>query len=113
MNDFLTTLGRLSSAEEFLDFLGVEIAPEILRVHRLHILKRFHDYLARTPLPEGGDGALKAAYAAALAQACRDFSTSTAAAEKVFSVFHRSAKACCATPGTMPCCLPSVGAGPS
>jgi nitrogenase-stabilizing/protective protein len=113
MDDFLTTLGRLSSAEEFLDFLGVSVAPEVLVVHRLHILKRFHDYLARAPMPDGGEAAVKAAYATALAQACRDFSTSTAAVEKVFPVFHRSAQACCATPGAMPCCRPSAAARPS
>jgi len=39
-------LAELSSAEDFLEFFGVEYDPSVVHVNRLHILQRFHDYLA-------------------------------------------------------------------
>ena len=39
-------LDELSSAEEFLDYFGIEYLSSVVYVNRLHILQRFHDYVA-------------------------------------------------------------------
>ncbi|MDR3632213.1 MAG: nitrogenase-stabilizing/protective protein NifW [Isosphaeraceae bacterium] len=89
LTSFEEDLQDLSSAEEFLDYFEVPYDPKTVHVNRLHILQRFHDYLAqsRELLPEGHD-ALRAVYKRLLAQAYQDFVVSDALTEKVFKVFH-------------------------
>jgi nitrogenase-stabilizing/protective protein len=84
VNGWREAMEDLSSAEEFLDFFGVEHDPAVVRVHRLHILQRFHDYLA-------ADGASFDACAEALRRAYGDFVRSDARTERVFKVFRREA----------------------
>ena len=92
MSEFLEHLGRLSSAEDFLTFLEVPFDPKVLAVNRLHILKRFHDYLDQAAYPAGApDGALKDAYRSLLERAYADFLQSDARKEKVFKVFRDAA----------------------
>jgi len=79
----------LSSAEEFLDFFGVSFDPKVVQVNRLHILKRFYQYLHRAEgLAELDDVAMFRRYRELLTQAYQDFVQSTAAKEKVFKVFQ-------------------------
>jgi nitrogenase-stabilizing/protective protein len=73
-------LAELSSAEELLEHFGIPYDPEVLQVHRLHILQRFHDYLAAE---QGDAGGL-------LARAYGDFVRSDARTEKVFRVFQQA-----------------------
>jgi hypothetical protein len=40
-------LEELSSAEDFLDYFGIDYDPTVVHVNRLHILQRFHDYLGQ------------------------------------------------------------------
>jgi nitrogenase-stabilizing/protective protein len=81
-------LEGLESAEDFLDYFGIAFKPSVVHVNRLHILQRFHDYLARAGgLPEG-EAARRAAYRGMLEQAYQDFLHSDALTEKVFKVFH-------------------------
>ena len=47
MNELQERLSTLSAAEEFFDFFGIGYEPNVVHVNRLHILKRFHDYLRR------------------------------------------------------------------
>lgn len=92
MSPLLATLQKFSSAEEFLDFLGVDYAPQVVHVNRLHILKRFQQYLSRYPVAEGlPEAEERAAYKARLEQAYRDFVSSDAVTEKVFKVFQEKA----------------------
>ncbi len=89
MSDLLNTMKNFSAAEEFLDFLGVEYAPQIVHVNRLHILKRFQQYLARDPVPESlSESAERDAYRDRLQKAYQDFVHSNAVTEKVFKVFQ-------------------------
>lgn len=82
-------LEELSSAEDFLQFFGIEYEPSVVHVNRLHILQRYHDYLdqARDHMPEH-EPARRSVYAALLRRAYQDFVESDALTEKVFKVFH-------------------------
>jgi hypothetical protein len=40
-------LEDLSSAEDILDYFGITYDPAVVHVNRLHILQRFHDYIAK------------------------------------------------------------------
>ena len=92
MEDTLTleeALEELISAEDFLDYFGVPYEPAIVQVNRLHILQRFHDYLAKQApnLPPEED-AQRGIYRLWLERAYRDFVASDALTEKVFAVFQ-------------------------
>ena len=89
MNPLLQRIQEFSAAEEFLDFFGIVYQPSVVHVNRLHILKRFNQYLGKTPIPDDMDEA--AAWDTCktlLGKAHDDFVGSTAAQEKVFKVFQ-------------------------
>ena len=77
----------LVSAEDFLDYFGIEYDASVVQVNRLHILQRYHNYLAKAELPELED-ARRMMYTTLLTQAYQDFVKSDALTEKVFKVFH-------------------------
>ncbi|MGC4078414.1 MAG: nitrogenase-stabilizing/protective protein NifW [Rubrivivax sp.] len=82
-------LQGLSSAEDFLRFFGVAYEERIVQVNRLHILKRFHQYLNATPGLAGLDELETfRRYRELLTQAYADFVASSAQREKVFKVFQ-------------------------
>ena len=80
-------LEELSSAEDFLNYFGIEYEPSVVQVNRLHILQRFHTYLGKATLPEV-EAARRVVYVTQLQQAYQDFVKSDALTEKVFKVFH-------------------------
>jgi nitrogenase-stabilizing/protective protein len=85
--DFELDLDELNTAEDFLEYFGVAYEPAVVHVNRLHILQRFHDYLAEAePMPEE-EAAQRTLYADLLKAAYEDFVTSDAVTEKVFKVF--------------------------
>jgi nitrogenase-stabilizing/protective protein len=88
MSEINQALGELSSAEEFLNFLGVEYDQRVININRLHILKRFNQYLARHSFSGSDDASIKAEYKALLGRAYDDFVKSDAVTEKVFKVFQ-------------------------
>ncbi len=89
MSTLFQKMSSLSSAEEFLDFFEVEYEQQIVHVNRLHILKRFNQYLRATPGTDGmTDEALHATCRELLIRAYADFVRSTPAQEKVFKVFQ-------------------------
>lgn len=82
-------LSKLSAAEEFLDFFGIAYDEKVVRVNRLHILKRFHQYLQREARGAWANGEpTHDRYRALLQRAYDDFVASNAAREKVFKVFQ-------------------------
>lgn len=87
--DFAAELEELVSAEDFLEFFAIAYDDRVVRVNRLHILQRFHDYLARQAanLPPAAD-AQRAIYRLWLERAYQDFVHSNAQTEKVFQVFR-------------------------
>lgn len=82
-------LQDLSSAEDFLTYFAVPFDQRVVHVNRLHILQRFHDYLAQASesMPEG-DEPRREVLKRLLERAYQDFVTSDALTEKVFRVFH-------------------------
>lgn len=89
MNDFLQQLKALSSANEFLDFFGIPYDARVVDVNRLHILKRFYQYLRQqADINTMDELTLYTRYRELLVQAYQDFLSSNAATEKVFKVFQ-------------------------
>lgn len=85
----LAALGALSAAEDFFGHLGVPFDPAVLGVNRLHILKRFNQYLrASRGLETLSPEAQRETCRELLARAYSDFLRSTPAREKVFKVFQ-------------------------
>jgi nitrogenase-stabilizing/protective protein len=89
METFIERLKALSSAEDFLLYFGVAFDEPVLRVNRLHILKRFYQYLHTADAMTGLDEvAMYRRYRELLTRAYQDFVDSTPAREKVFKVFQ-------------------------
>lgn len=82
-------LEELESAEDFLDYFRLPYDPAVVHVNRLHILQRFHDYLAdaQEMMPED-DERRATVYKTLLERAYQDFVESDALKEKVFKVFR-------------------------
>ena len=80
-------LDDLESAEDFLRYFGVPYNAQVVQVHRLHILQRFHDYLGQNC----GAEPTRDEYRQWLTRAHADFVASDARTEKVFEVFRRQA----------------------
>ena len=90
MNPLFASLYGLSSAEDIFRHFDVEFDQTILNVNRLHILKRFNEYLSQA---NGLDvmtvaDALRAGREM-LSRAYRDFVNSSAVEQKVFRRLHR------------------------
>jgi nitrogenase-stabilizing/protective protein len=87
-DDFETDLEALESAEDFLEYFQIPFDPKVVQVNRLHILQRFHDYLAQVDEMPDGPRQRWALHADLLGAAYQDFVVSDAMTEKVFRVFH-------------------------
>lgn len=86
--ELLDDLDELISAEDFLDYFDIEYDQAVVHVNRLHILQRYHDYIAEVlPMPEE-EAAMRTVYRDLLLKAYDDFVHSDAQTEKVFRVFH-------------------------
>jgi nitrogenase-stabilizing/protective protein len=89
MNSLPERLKTLSSAEDFFTFFGVPFEVPVMQVNRLHILKRFYQYLNKAEGLAGLDDVeMLRRYRVLLGQAYQDFVKSTPAQEKVFKVFQ-------------------------
>ncbi len=87
----LEAMAGFSAAEEFLDYLGVPYDQAVVNVNRLHILKRFHQYVRREEIAgELDETGVKNALRSFLERAYQDFVRSDAATEKVFKVFQQA-----------------------
>lgn len=89
MSTLIRDMQQLSSAEDFLDYFAVPYERAVVNVSRLHILKRFNQYLAQ----HGGVEELPPADAFAvcrrlLTQAYTDFLSTSGVEAKVFKVFR-------------------------
>ncbi|MBI5163762.1 MAG: nitrogenase-stabilizing/protective protein NifW [Magnetospirillum sp.] len=90
MTGILDHLRRLSAAEEFFSVLEVPFEQARLDVNRLHILKRFNEYMRSEGVAALADEpACVERCRACLTRAYADFLTSDAQTEKVFKVFKQ------------------------
>jgi len=87
-SEFDLDMDELSSAEDFLDYFGIAYDQSVVHVNRLHILQRFHDYIAGVDAMPEDDEEKRELYAGMLNSAYTDFVKSDAVTEKVFKVFH-------------------------
>lgn len=88
MDGIMQALEKLSTAEEFLDYFDVAYDQRVVNVNRLHILKRFNQYIARHTFSGATEAVMKMEYKVLLERAYNDFVTSDAVTEKVFKVFR-------------------------
>jgi nitrogenase-stabilizing/protective protein len=89
MNTLVQRLTQLSAAEEFLEFFGIPYEQSVLNVSRLHILKRFYQYLRQEQgLDTLDELEMFKHLRSLLLKAYGDFLQSTPAKEKVFKVFQ-------------------------
>lgn len=90
----LQELGKLSSAEDFFTFLGVDFEPSVVHVSRLHIMRRMGQYIKGSELEGGFDGLsdeqITALCREHLESAYQDFVASSPIQERVFKV-HKEA----------------------
>lgn len=79
---------ELCSAEDFLQFFAIPYEPSVVHVNRLHILQRFHDYIAKFGSMPDDEEISRKIYTTLLQNAYDDFVRSDALTQKVFKVFH-------------------------
>lgn len=92
MSALIDDMKRLESAEDFLDYFAIPYDVAVVNISRLHILKRFYQYLAK----QGGIDGLPPASAFStcrelLAKSYMDFLNSSGIEQKVFKVFQTAA----------------------
>lgn len=91
MSALIDDMKRLESAEDFLDYFAIPYDVAVVNINRLHILKRFYQYLAK----KGGIDGLPPASAYSscremLARSYMDFLESSGIEQKVFRVFQKA-----------------------
>ncbi|MFC7331625.1 nitrogenase stabilizing/protective protein NifW [Rhodocista pekingensis] len=82
----IDTLMRLSAAEEFFEALAVPYDPAVLRVARLHILRRMGERLSGTDLAALPDAAVRDLARSALEAAYAEFTRTRPIDARVFKV---------------------------
>ncbi len=84
----LSDLEKLHAAEDFFSYLKVEYDPEVLRVSRLHILKRMGKYLDGKDFAGASEDQVFAETRETLVKAYKDFLASRPIDERVFKVLQ-------------------------
>jgi nitrogenase-stabilizing/protective protein len=88
----LDDLRKLSTAEEFFDALDVKYDPAVIRVARLHILRRMGEYLHQGSIADASDADARSACREFLAKAYADFVASSPIEQRVFKVLKDAVK---------------------
>jgi len=88
----LDDLRKLSSAEDFFETLGVERDPGVVRVARLHVLKRMGQYIAGAWLDGLPEEQVVAACKSHLAKAYDDFVASSPIEQRLFEAHQDAVK---------------------
>lgn len=89
MNNLVQQLSKLSSAEDFLKYFGVNYEESVLNTCRLHILQRFYQYMRQEKTMDmTNEAEMFRQMRQLLAKAYEDFVHSTPAKEKVFKVLQ-------------------------
>jgi len=88
----LDDLRKLSAAEEIFAYLEVAYEPAVLRVARLHILRRMGDYLRKEPPTGLAETEIRERCRSFLESAYADFVKSSPLEERVFKVLKDAVK---------------------
>jgi len=90
LDEALDGYARIAEATEL---RAVPFEPSVVHVNRLHILQRFHDYMAKqAPNLPPDEEQQRGIYRLWLQRAYQDFVESNSITEKVFAVFQNQAK---------------------
>jgi len=85
--DLELDLEELSSAEDFLNYFGIDYDQTVVHVNRLHILQRYHDYLSQVEAMPESEAEQRVLYTDLLRGAYEDFVHSDAKTEKVLKIY--------------------------
>ncbi len=88
MSKVLCDLEKLHAAEDFFAYLKIDYDPAVLRVCRLHILKRMGKYLDGMDFSGASEDLIFAGAQETLARAYRDFIASRPIDQRVFKVLQ-------------------------
>ncbi|NEQ46614.1 MAG: nitrogenase-stabilizing/protective protein NifW [Leptolyngbya sp. SIOISBB] len=90
MNITLANFNTLTKAEEYLEFFGISYDPQVVNVNRLHILKKFSQFIRENGIDAGSltDEATFNQTREALTSAYELFTTSNSVEQKLFKVFQ-------------------------
>jgi nitrogenase-stabilizing/protective protein len=88
MSTVLSDLEKLHSAEDFFSYLKLDYDPDVLRVCRLHILKRMGKYLDGMDFAGASEDLIFASAQETLARAYQDFIASRPIDQRVFKVLQ-------------------------
>lgn len=91
MNGTLAEFQQLVNAEEYFVFFDLPYDPQVVNVNRLHILRKFSQYMANIDAASTATTEVDRLdeYKVALQQAYETFLSSTAIEQKLFKVFHQ------------------------
>lgn len=84
----LVQLNKASSAEDFFALLGIAYDPVVVRVARLHILRRMGQYLAAEDFSDASDDTITERCGTVLERAYNDFVKSSPIDQRVFKVLR-------------------------
>ncbi len=91
MAQVLVDFQKITNADEYFHFFGLEFDPQVVNVNRLHILKKFS--LAMKAIdqnhPNLSESEQLELYKSALAEAYQVFVTSNSLEQKLFKVFQK------------------------
>ena len=87
----LTQFNQLHDAEEYFQFFGLPFDPQVVNINRLHILRKFSQFMAAVD-SNLSDAEKLDAYRQALQSAYEVFLTSSSVEEKLFKVFQQKPK---------------------
>lgn len=94
MTGTLSQFNQLSDAETYFEFFQLAYDPQIVNVNRLHILKKFSEYMQQIDAssPNLSEEEKLSQYCQALQQAYEVFLSSTGVEQKLFKVFKKKPK---------------------
>ena len=83
----LSQFNQLKDAEEYFQFFGLSYDPQVVNVNRLHILRKFSQFVQAVDKNQS-EAELLAAYSQELRNAYDLFLTSNSVEQKLFKVFQ-------------------------
>lgn len=83
----LAQFNQLKDAEEYFEFFGLTYDPKVVNINRLHILRKFSQFVQEVDKNQS-EAEILAAYSQQLRNAYDLFLTSNSVEQKLFKVFQ-------------------------